>query len=51
MKLPPDALGLLSKGLKPEIRARWPLASWIIDLGVVASEVWLLCWLYRAITN
>jgi len=51
MKLPPDALGLLSKGLKPEIRARWPLASGIIDLGVVAGEVWLLCWLSRAISS
>lgn len=51
MRLPPDALGLLSKGLKPEIRIRWPVIAWLIDLLVVAGQVQLLYWLYRAISG
>lgn len=51
MKLSPDALGLLSKGLKPETRARWPLVGWLIDILVVAGHGVLLYWFYVAISG
>lgn len=51
MRLPPDGLGLLSKGLKPEVRVRWPVIAWLIDLLVVAGQVQLLYWLYLAISS
>lgn len=49
MKLPPDALGLLSKGLTAEARARWPWAAWSVDLLVVAGQLQLLYWLAQAL--
>lgn len=49
MKLPPEALGLLSKGLTVETKLRWPWLSWTIDLLVVAGQIQLLYWLAKAI--
>lgn len=51
MKLSPDALGLLSKGMKPEARARWPFVAWSVDLLVVYGHGLLLYWLYIAISG
>jgi hypothetical protein len=49
MKLPPDALGLLSKGMTDEAKARWPWLAWVVDLMVVAGQVQLLVWLAQAL--
>jgi len=45
MRLPPSALGLLSKGLTAESKVRWPWFAWVIDLLVVAGQFDLLYWL------
>lgn len=49
MKMSPNALGLLSRGLHPDFRQRAPLVGWIVDLLVVAGHGLMFYWLYLAI--